>query len=71
MASKGTIDGYGWLNSVYDVAKEGVFTLPDHHAVNSVLLADLYEIITYLSWKNAVTDFEKKYQELNKKITNS
>jgi len=52
---------------LYDIAKEGLFTLPDNNAVNSVLLTDLYEILTYMSWKNAVTSFEKVYSEIVKK----
>ena len=67
IAARGTINGYGWLNTLYDVAKEGIFTLPDQSPVNSVLLTNLYEVLTYLSWKNAVMTFEKQYQELMKK----
>jgi hypothetical protein len=67
IAAKNTIAGYGWLNTLYDVAKEGLFTLPNHNAVNSVLLTDLYEMLTYMSWKNAVTSFEKVYSEIVKK----
>tara|TARA_Y100000592_G_C5406858_1_gene286121 strand:- start:726 stop:1031 length:306 start_codon:yes stop_codon:yes gene_type:complete len=67
IAAKNTISGYGWLNSLYDVAKEGLFTLPDHNPINSVLLTDLYEVLTYLSWKNACSQYEKAYTELNKK----
>ena len=66
IAARTTISGYGWLNSLYDVAKEGLFTLPSHNPVNSVLLTDLYEVLTYLSWKNAVSQYEKTYSELNK-----
>ena len=68
LASKGTVDGYGWLNTLYDIAKEGLFTLPSQNAVNSVLLTDLYEILTYMSWKNACTAYNKKYSELAKKM---
>ena len=68
IASKGTIDGYGWLNTLYEVAKEGLFTLPTENPVNSVLLTDLYEVLTYLSWKNACGTYEKKYNDLNKKM---
>ncbi len=68
LAAKGTIDGYGWLNTLYDVAKEGVFTLDGYNPVNSVLVTNLYEILTYLSWKNACNMYEKKYSDLNKKM---
>ena len=66
-AAEFTISGYGWLNSLYDIAKVGIFTLPQHNPLNSVLLTDLYEVLTYLSWKNAVTQYEKIYADLNKK----
>lgn len=66
-AAEHTISGYGWLNSLYDLAKTGIFTLPQHNPVNSVLLTDLYEVLTYLSWKNACTQYEKMYNDLNKK----
>jgi len=66
-AAKGTISGYGWLNSLYDIAKAGIFTLPNQSPLNSVLLTNLYEVLTYLSWKNAVTQYEKIYNDLNKK----
>lgn len=66
-AAEGTINGYGWLNSLYDIAKAGIFTLPTHNPVNSVLLTDLYEVLTYLSWRNACTSYERIYNDLNKK----
>jgi hypothetical protein len=66
-AAEGTISGYGWLNSLYDIAKTGIFTLPTHSPLNSVLLTDLYEVLTYLSWKNATVQYEKIYNDLNKK----
>ena len=66
-AAKGTIDGYGWLNSLYDVAKDGIFTLPTQNPVNSVLLTGLYEILTYLSWKNACSKYQRDYNKLNRK----
>jgi hypothetical protein len=66
-AAKGTIDGYGWLNSVYRVAAEGIFTKGNESAVDSVLNAKLDEILTYLSWKNACTKFDEILNELNKK----
>jgi hypothetical protein len=67
IATKGTIDGYGWLNSVYDVAKDGIFTCNNLSAVESVLLTNLYEILTYLSYKSAYNSFEEKLHEINKK----
>ena len=67
IAAERTIAGYGWLNSVYDVAKHGIFTLPTESPLNSVLLTELYEVLTYLSWRNACGDYEKTYADLNKK----
>ena len=66
-AAKGTIDGYGWLNTVYDVAKENLFTIPGERPLDSVLLTDLYEILTYVSWKSACTTYEKEYTKLMRK----
>jgi hypothetical protein len=68
MATKGTIDGYGWLNSLYDVAKDNIFTRDGMSPVDSVLNTKLYEILTYLSWKAACGAFEDKYNEISKKI---
>ena len=69
IAAQGTIDGYGWLNSLYDVAKEGIFTKPEETPLNSVLSSDLHQVLTYLSWKRACTDYEKTYNELMNKKT--
>tara|TARA_Y100001973_G_C5040674_1_gene252615 strand:- start:313 stop:609 length:297 start_codon:yes stop_codon:yes gene_type:complete len=67
IAAKGTIDGYGWLNAVYDLAKENIFQIPGERPLDSVLLTNLYEVLTYLSWKNACTTYQKHYNKLNKK----
>ena len=67
IAAKGTIDGYGWLNTVYDTAKEGVFTKPTDTPLSSVLNTNLYEILTYLSWKSAYADYETQINELTNK----
>ena len=64
IAAKGTIDGYGWLNSLYDLAKENVFKLPEENNIESVLKTNLYKVMTYLSWKKACSDYEKHYNEL-------
>jgi hypothetical protein len=66
-AAKGTIDGYGWLNSIYPTAQDGIFNLPDQNPLNSVLLTDLYEVLTYLSWKSACVQYEKTYSKLIQK----
>lgn len=67
VAAKGTIDGYGWLNTLYDVAKENLFTIPGQRPLDSVLLTDLYEILTYLSWKSACNTYQDEYNKLHKK----
>ncbi len=68
VAAKGTIDGYGWLNSVYDLAKDGIFTLPTETPLDSVMKTDLYTVLTYLSYKRASSDYEQTYSDLvNKK----
>ena len=67
IAAKGTIDGYGWLNSLYNVAKEGVFNLPNETPIESVLKANLYQVLTYLSWERACSDYEKEYMKLTDK----
>jgi hypothetical protein len=67
IAAKGTIDGYGWLNSIYNIAKDGIFTKPEYSPIESVLQSGLYEIFTYLSWKNACGQFDKRYSDLNSK----
>tara|TARA_R110000824_G_scaffold72595_2_gene185185 strand:- start:10118 stop:10243 length:126 start_codon:yes stop_codon:yes gene_type:complete len=35
--------------------------------IESVLNTDLYEVLTYLSWKSACADFEEVLSEINKK----
>jgi hypothetical protein len=52
---------------VYDVAKEGLFTKDNLSGVESVLITNLYEILTYLSWKSAYNSFEAKLHDINKK----
>tara|TARA_B110000444_G_C18588723_1_gene477438 strand:+ start:103 stop:405 length:303 start_codon:yes stop_codon:yes gene_type:complete len=69
IATKGTIDGYGWLNSLYDIAKDGIFTKDNQSAVESVLVTNLYEILTYLSWKSACNSYEEKLNDINKKTS--
>jgi hypothetical protein len=66
-AAKGTIDGYGWLNSVYRIAKDGIFTHNSKSAIQSVLDTKLDEILTYLSWQNACSRFEEILSEIRKK----
>tara|TARA_R100000231_G_scaffold359_1_gene611 strand:+ start:5423 stop:5581 length:159 start_codon:yes stop_codon:yes gene_type:complete len=52
---------------LYDVAKENLFTIPGQRPLDSVLLTDLYEILTYLSWKSACNTYQDEYNKLHKK----
>ena len=70
IAAKGTIDGYGWLNSIYDIAIDGIFTLPTETPLDSVMKTDLYTVLTYLSYKRASSDYEKAYNDLINKRNN-
>ena len=68
IAAKNTVNGYGWLNSLYDVAKDGVFNRDwECNPINSVLTTNLYEVLTYLSWKAACNEFEKQLSDLYSK----
>ena len=67
IAAKSTIDGYGWLNSLYNIAQDGIFTLPGETPLVSVQLANLFDILTYLSWKSACNQYEKSLNELHNK----
>jgi len=55
------------LNSLYEVAKDNVFTVTDYNPIDSVLQSNLYEVLTYLSWKAAGNEFERKLNELHSK----
>ena len=69
IAAKKTISGYGWLNSLYEVAKDNVFTKGwEYNPIDSVLNTKLYEVLTYLSWKAACAKFETVYSDLNSKM---
>ena len=63
------LDEYGWLNSIYDIAKDNIFTKGwKYSAVESVEESEVWEILTYMSWKSAQAEYKNKYQELaNKK----
>tara|TARA_R100001443_G_scaffold111411_1_gene124174 strand:+ start:4492 stop:4719 length:228 start_codon:yes stop_codon:yes gene_type:complete len=49
---------YGWLNTLYDVAKTGLFTEHPNNAIDSVRNQNLYVVFTYLSWKSANNEYE-------------
>ena len=52
------MEGYGWLNTLYDVAQTGLFTEKSHNAINSVKRQNVYEVFTYLSWSSAKVEYE-------------
>lgn len=55
--------GYGWLNTLYDVAKCGLFTEQPVNAINSVKRQKCYEVFTYLSWSTARNEYENAVRE--------
>ena len=57
------IKSYGWLNSLYDIAKCGLFTTHPHNAVDSVRNENMWVIFTYLSWKTAQAEYESAVKE--------
>jgi hypothetical protein len=61
------IKPYGWLNSLYALAKEGVFTERGKNSIDSVKEANLYKVLTFLSWQTAKSNFE---DAVNHKIRN-
>lgn len=52
------VEPYGWLNTLYDVAKTGLFTTPNDNAIDSVRNTNLYVIFTFISWKSAQNEYE-------------
>ena len=61
------ISGYGWLNSIYAIAKDGIFTKQPYNAVESVEEEDVYKVLTYMSWKTAQSDYRYEYNKLKEK----
>ena len=57
------IKSYGWLNTLYEIAKQGVFTKHPHNAVDSVRNENMNVIFTYLSWKTAHAEYESAVKE--------
>ena len=49
---------YGWLNTLYDVAKTGLFTAQNESAIDSVRMTNLYVVFTYVSWAAARNEYE-------------
>jgi uncharacterized protein (DUF433 family) len=59
------LDEYGWLNSIYDIARDGIFTKGwKYNAVESVEETEVWDILTYMSWKSANQEYKNKYQEI-------
>tara|TARA_R110000751_G_scaffold154149_3_gene259151 strand:- start:1410 stop:1628 length:219 start_codon:yes stop_codon:yes gene_type:complete len=52
------MEGYGWLNTLYDVAASGLFTESQDNAINSVKKQNVYEVFTYISWTTAKNEYE-------------
>ena len=61
------IEPFGWLNSLYMLAEKGVFTVDGKDGIDSVKNTNLYEVLTYLSWKSACNEFDKQLNELHTK----
>jgi hypothetical protein len=57
------MEGLGWLNTLYDVAGDGVFTKAPTNAIDSVMKTNLYEVFTYLSWKSAKSEYESAVRD--------
>ena len=58
---------FGWLNTLYDLANDGVFTRDGKDAIQSVKDEKLYKVLTYLSWKTAKSDYELAVNEEQRK----
>jgi len=54
---------YGWLNTLYDVARTGLFTKAPDNAVDSVRHQNLYVIFTYISWSSAKNEYETEVRK--------
>ncbi len=62
------VEGYGWLNTIYRLAKVGVFTRANKlNAIENVEETDLREVLTYLSWESADAEYTMEYQKLYQK----
>ena len=63
--------GYGWLNTLYAIAKDGIFTKHPYNAIESVLKENLYTVFTYYSFKCAEAEFEESAREEARKKSKS
>jgi|TARA_R100000700_G_C3124447_1_gene112139 hypothetical protein len=57
------MEGLGWLNTLYDVATDKVFTKAPYNAIDSVMNTNLYEVFSYLSWKTAKNEYESAVRD--------
>jgi hypothetical protein len=48
---------------LYDLAFDGVFTNSNQSAIVSVQNTNLYEVLTFLSWKSAKNEYESEVRE--------
>ena len=54
---------FGWLNTLYDTAKTGLFTTQPLNAIDSVREQRLDVVFTYLSWKAASIEYETEVKQ--------
>jgi|TARA_R100000656_G_scaffold12256_1_gene12786 hypothetical protein len=45
------------------IAEKGVFNTRKENGIESVFNANLYKVLTYLSWTTAKNEYESKVQE--------
>jgi len=60
---------YGWLNTLYDIAKDHVFTYEGRNAIDSVLKTNLYKVFTYQSYKSSLNEFKNEAEKEIKRKT--
>jgi hypothetical protein len=61
-ATNSDLQRFQWLLMQIDLAKLGLFNLPNYTPLEGVLLADLWEVFTVLSALQARQDAEQKQQ---------
>ena len=60
---------YGWLNVLYMIAREGVFTKHPYNAIDSVLKENLYKVFTYYSFVSSEIEYKEEAQkEIERKM---
>mgnify|MGYP003630120664 FL=1 len=55
--------GFGWLNTLYDLAVDGVFTRHPLSAIQSVEKTNLYDVFTFISWKSSKNEYENEVRK--------